>query len=267
MRVHRSIRTASQMSSDGPLSRWRFLRTPANTGPWNMALDVALARSLRPGEGVFRIYRWSRPTLSFGRNQPARTRYGGRTVDDLEGQVVRRPTGGREVLHDRELTYSVAVPSRALGGPRATYRALNMALLQAVRSLGAPAHLAKSVGPPPRPGDGDCFLQPVADEIEVDGRKLVGSAQVRLGPVLLQHGSLLLEPPSVVSGSPHPAGVSLAELIQPRVSFAEVATAVEGAMRTGLGGQWRRSRLRGEEKRVAASLVPHYESPTWTWRR
>jgi lipoyl(octanoyl) transferase len=89
--------------------RWRLLDTPPAPGAWNMAVDEALAESVRAGGApVLRFYRWSPACLSLGRNQPAdgydRDRIRRRGVE-----VVRRPTGGRAVLHHRELTYSVAV--------------------------------------------------------------------------------------------------------------------------------------------------------------
>lgn len=232
-----------------------------------MALDVALARCLEPDQGVLRIYGWSHPTLSFGRNQPAKDRYGSFAAAQLDGHVVRRPTGGREVLHDRELTYSVVLPSRALGGPRSTYRTLNATLVEAIQSLGVPARLARSDGPSPQLDAGACFREPMSDEIEAAGRKLVGSAQARIGDVLLQHGSLPIQPPSLGLESLRSAGTSLSELLSESVSFSAVAEAVESAMTRALGGLWRRGRVRVREWRVAASLLPHYESPTWTWRR
>ncbi len=232
-----------------------------------MALDVALARCLGPNEGVLRIYQWSHPTLSLGRNQSARDRYGSLALGYLDGHVVRRPTGGREVLHDRELTYCVAVPSGAVSGPRSAYRTLNAALLEGIRSLGVHANLSRWNGSSPRPNDGACFGMPVAGEIEAAGRKLVGSAQARIGDVLLQHGSLLLEAPSVGLAGVSSAGISLSALVPRPLGFTEVEQAIEAAMTGALGGRWRRGRIRISERRVAESLLPHYESPTWTWRR
>ena len=247
-------------------STWRLLLTPPDSGAWNMALDVALARCLRPDEGVLRLYGWRHPTLSLGRNQPAKQRYGSVAPTLLGRHIVRRPTGGSEVLHDRELTYSVVLPSRALGGPRATYRRLNSALLDAIRRLRIPARLATPHGPCPRPGAGACFGAAVNDEIEVSGRKLVGSAQARIGNALLQHGSIPLEPPSSGPGALRSVGVSLSELAGKPVDLAAVRRAVETAMRRALGGRWSNRELRANERRVAASLLRHYESPTWTWR-
>src|SRR5690606_669373 len=108
-----------------------------------------------------------------------------------------RPTGGREVLHDRELTYAVVVPLRAFGGLRALHRLVNGALVEALRSLGVAADLAPPDGRALRPDAGPCFGGPAEGEVTVGGRKLIGSAQVRVGGAVLQHGSLRLAPPSL----------------------------------------------------------------------
>jgi lipoate-protein ligase A len=262
-----------------------------------MAMDVALARCLREDQGVLRIYRWSRPTLSLGRNQAARDRYDPFAAERLGAEIVRRPTGGREVVHDRELTYAVVLPLSALGGLRESYRTLNGALLSALRSLGVPAEVAKPARRAPAPDGGACFLAPAAGEIVVHGRKLVGSAQARIGDTLLQHGTLLLAPPSVsleaLQSSPGPiaretagrggeawafrgmgrpsplesAAVTLSEILVPSPGFPGIAAAVEAAFAGALGGEWVRDRARAAELEVAAALVPHYESLSWTWRR
>ncbi|HEX5725859.1 MAG TPA: hypothetical protein VFX98_10370, partial [Longimicrobiaceae bacterium] len=112
-----------------PAPAWRLLDTPPAPGAWNMAVDEALAETVREGDPpVLRFYRWEPACLSLGRNQPARGRY---DLDALRRRgldVVRRPTGGRAVLHHRELTYSVAVADGALGTPRQAYAAVNRAL-------------------------------------------------------------------------------------------------------------------------------------------
>lgn len=178
-----------------PAVRWRLLDTPPAPGAWNMALDEALARSVADGGGpVLRVYRWSPPCLSLGRNQPARGRYDLAAVAARGIDVVRRPTGGRAVLHDRELTYSVAAPEALLGPPRRAYAAINRALVAGLRHLGVAARLQPATAErAPAPSLAPCFDQPVEGEVVAGGRKLVGSAQRRLGDVILQHGSLPLE--------------------------------------------------------------------------
>ena len=90
---------------------WRLLLSPPLGGPENMALDEALmARARRTGESVLRVYGWSRPTLSLGRNQRAVGLYREQALAERGIGVVRRPTGGRALLHDREITYSVTAP-------------------------------------------------------------------------------------------------------------------------------------------------------------
>lgn len=253
-----------------------------------MALDVALARTLPEGEGILRIYRWSRPTLSFGRNQPAKGRYDPFAAEAMGVDVVRRPTGGREILHDRELTYSVVAPVVAFGGLRPAYHAVNEGILAGLSSIGVRASLAGGARSLP-PDAGPCFDVPAEGEIVARGRKLVGSAQARFGRVLLQHGSLLLAPPSFELAAlgveesegrgradrpgrrperaePDPS-ITLAEILSAEPGFPTVAAAVEAGLAGTLGGVWSRGTADPRALEVAATLLPHYESLTWTWRR
>ena len=146
-----------------------------------MALDHALMRrAARTGESVIRVYTWSRPTLSFGRNEPAFRRPG---LD-----VVRRPTGGRMILHHRELTYSFTLPDDER--PRAAYDRLNGILVATLGRLGAPVTIAtdgvtRTQGP--------CFAAPSPGELVYEGRKIAGSAQWREKGAFLQHGSILVD--------------------------------------------------------------------------
>ena len=171
--------------------RWRLLRDDPLPGARNMALDHALALTLREGAGVLRLYGWSRPTVSFGRNEPASGVYDAGSGDSRGLDFVRRPTGGRAVLHEHELTYSVVVPLRALGGPREAYRRINEALAAGLSALGVDVEVAER-GTAHRPDAGPCFQEAAPGEVVVNGRKLVGSAQARVGPALLQHGSIVL---------------------------------------------------------------------------
>lgn len=244
-----------------------------------MAVDEALARCRDPDEGILRIYRWARPSLSFGRNQAVRGLYDPGAFETLGAEVVRRATGGREVLHDRELTYCVVLPLRTPGGLREVYSLVNEALVQALRSLGVDgAGLAVARGRTPAVDAGACFREPAAGEVEVRGRKLVGSAQVRIEDTLLQHGSLLLDEPSIrlpslaadERGPEHVAdqeGITLREILQKSVSFPRVASAVEAALASMVGGEWERSRLRNDEVERAGSLEEKYASRQWVWRR
>jgi len=240
-----------------------------------MAVDEALARCRPPGEATLRIYRWTRPSLSFGRNQPARGRYDPHALRHLGVEAVRRPTGGREVLHDRELTYAVVVPVSGPGSLRALYRQVNEALVVALEALGVRGGLAEPGARTPRPDAGACFGIPAAGEVVAADRKLVGSAQLRLGSTLLQHGSLLLDrSPVGLSALASPGresedrGISLRELRGEPSSFDHVASTVEAALAGSFGGSWTRvaGLLPGEEA-MARSLLPRYLDSERTWGR
>jgi ABC-type transport system substrate-binding protein len=202
------------------------------SGAHNMALDDALLRDAgRTGRTFLRLYRWSPACLSLGRNEPALVRYDRATIERRGIDVVRRPTGGRAVWHDDEVTYAVAAPVTVFGSLAASYAEIHTRLAAALRTLGVSAELA-----PARRvsglGAGACFSAPVGGEVTVLGRKVIGSAQVRLGSAFLQHGSILLggsqagidtvsRQPSAVSSA-----TSLSEALARPVTFAEVAQAI-----------------------------------------
>jgi lipoate-protein ligase A len=229
-----------------------------------MAVDVALARHRRPGEGVLRFYRWTRPTLSLGRHQSCELRYDPLAARGLGVEIVRRPTGGREVLHDRELTYAVIAPFAGPGSLRLLYAEINDALLHALALLGVSAERAPATGRVPSPNAGACFARPAPGEIMVGGRKLVGSAQVRIGPTILQHGSILLRPASVAlgalarNGQPvlHQEGAYLAELLGPKFRLDDVVRTFTASFAGAFGGDWAvASGLRPEEEETVAQAM------------
>src|SRR5215218_7582778 len=115
---------------------WRLLLSPPLGGPENMALDEALmARARRTGETVLRVYAWSQPTLSLGRNQRAVGLYHEPTLAERGVDVVRRPTGGRALLHHREITYSVTAPCDDASALLTQYERVNALLCSALGSL------------------------------------------------------------------------------------------------------------------------------------
>src|SRR5205823_4966724 len=106
--------------------------------------------------------------------------------------LVRRPTGGRAILHDREITYSVTAPVRDAGDLRESYERINRLLLSGLQSIGVSASVAAPATRSASPGMAPCFDEPAAGELTLDGRKLAGSAQWRSEDALLQHGSILI---------------------------------------------------------------------------
>jgi lipoate-protein ligase A len=175
---------------------WRLLITPAARGAWNMAVDESILEHIGRGASLptLRLYAWEPPCLSLGHAQPFAdvdmTRLSARGWD-----VVRRPTGGRAILHADELTYSVIAPAdepRLAGSILESYNRLAGALLEAVRALGLPVEMKDGSSPNRDASNPVCFEVPSAYEITVNGKKLIGSAQARRKEGVLQHGSLPL---------------------------------------------------------------------------
>ena len=238
-----------------------------------MAIDHALAAGVSAATAALRLYTWRCPTVSFGRNEPTRHIYDPTEAARLEIDLVRRPTGGRAVLHDAELTYAVMVPLRALGGARVTYQAINEALIDAVRALGARAVLSgpAEAGTPPLDA-GPCFQSPSEGEVVAAGRKLIGSAQARVGSALLQHGSIIISGDQTVLSTlgpdaEHEQPATLAEQIGP-IEVERVADAVLESMKKVFGGTWVEGEYSGDERHMITELVEtRYGLDEWTWRR
>lgn len=215
----------------------RLDRAP-RSGAENMAVDVALLDDAsRSGRAVLRLYRWDPPTLSFGRNEPVAELYDVDAIARRGIATVRRPTGGKAVWHEHEVTYAVAAPVALFGSLRDAYCEIHRRLAEALRTLGVDTVLAparRSVGPSANPTS--CFAAPVGGEIMALGRKLVGSAQVRRGQAFLQHGSILLDGSqaivNAVSRQPSTAGgeTTLAAVLGRPVTFEEVAAALASAV-------------------------------------
>jgi lipoyl(octanoyl) transferase len=256
-----------------------------------MAVDEVLLEGVVAGTTppTLRFYQWQPACLSLGYFQSF-------DVVNLDGcralgvDIVRRPTGGRAILHDRELTYSVAVPVAMLehdGGVLPSYHRLSLALQDGLRALGVPATLAPVADASTTANHGPvCFDQPSAHEILLHGRKLVGSAQVRRGGGLLQHGSILIEPriatliaclrlperPSGSTGSTEQGWEqierSVAGLAEAGVSDpAQIAMALAQAFAMRFGVTLFEAPLQPEEAAAAQLLTgSKYQAAGWTQR-
>lgn len=160
----------------------------------NMAADLALLRrAAETGRAVLRLYGWERPTLSFGRNEAARDRWDLPALASAGIDLVRRPTGGRALLHAHEVTWSVSLPLADDVPWRRVYDAVNTRLLRALRRAGVQASLVAQADAPRIAPDGPlCFDAPAVGELTFAGHKLAGSAVWRAEGGYLQHGSILL---------------------------------------------------------------------------
>lgn len=268
--------------------RWRLIVDAGpRPGVENMAIDQALLERVK-AEGLpsLRFYRWGPPCLSLGRNQPvpaALAEAAARRGLD----IIRRPTGGAAVLHDQELTYSVAVPVGALGSPRETYHALNRALVAGLRRLGVTASVVgePNGGTTPLDLTGPCFRGAAPGEVAVGELKLIGSAQRRDGKTLLQHGSLLLAGdqalvaeilaeaasgaavPSETGPRLAPPVATLEMLLGKAPAWDTLVDALAQGFQEALGIALARDELSRDEAERARNLEAKYESEEWMWRR
>ncbi len=261
------------------MTRWRLLDTGARDGAWNMACDVALmARARRTGESVFRTYAWHRPTLSFGRHEAARAHYDASAIAAAGVDLVRRPTGGRALLHHHEVTYSITAPVEDGVPLTESVRRFNRLLLRALQRLGVPA--VEAAAPRAlRPEGAACFAVPSAGELSLNGRKLVGSAQVRQDGVLLQHGSILLDDDqgriagfAVGPYVPAAPAAALREVLGEGAAYAAVRDALQQAVADAAGGASMGTLVLSPDASLSTAdafddALVQFRDPQWTWRR
>lgn len=255
--------------------RWHLLLSPPLDGADNMALDEALLQRARDtGEGVVRVYSWSTPTLSLGRNQRAVGAYPAQRARELGVDVVRRPTGGRALLHRREITYSVTAPAPEHESLTQSYRAINEVLLAALRGLGVDAKVAIRHDRLPPPGSAPCFELPANGELMLDGRKLVGSAQYRERGAFLQHGSILVhdDQPMVAQLAAIPLGAvapaaTLSQALGRDPSPSEFAQLLFDVVRLAWDTGATEMAVDAALRDAMARARSRYAGDAWTWRR
>jgi lipoyl(octanoyl) transferase len=182
---------------------WRFIDSGDCSPEFNMALDEALLEWHSKGiiPPTIRFYGWNPATLSVGYFQKVEKEIDFDAVNRYELGFIRRPTGGRGVLHDKELTYSVIVSEEHPAMPQTVteaYRVISEGILQGFRLLDLDAYFAIPKTEEEKQGLKDprssvCFDAPSWYELVVEGRKVAGSAQTRQKGVILQHGSILLD--------------------------------------------------------------------------
>ncbi|MFJ7847421.1 biotin/lipoate A/B protein ligase family protein [Peribacillus sp. NPDC097224] len=183
--------------------KWGFIDSGNCSPAYNMAMDEALLNWQSNGEipPMIRFYGWNPATLSIGYFQRAETEIDLAEVERQGLGFVRRPTGGRAVLHEHELTYSVIVPESYPGMPNTVteaYRVISEGILKGFRNLGLDAYFSVPETEQDKemlksPKSSVCFDAPSWYELVVEGRKVAGSAQTRQKGVILQHGAILLE--------------------------------------------------------------------------
>ncbi len=175
---------------------WRFIDTGFNSGKFNMDYDLNLVRNFS-GSPVLRIYQWRPYCISLGANQDFSS------VDQekisADGfDIVKRPTGGRAILHAEELTYSVVYPISEEKSPKQIYREINLALKNGLMNYDLKLEKIELEHTQPHfpsfykdAKSTLCFAVSAMNELNYDGKKIAGSAQRKIGNIILQHGSIL----------------------------------------------------------------------------
>ncbi|NWF69591.1 MAG: lipoate--protein ligase family protein [Chloroflexi bacterium] len=263
---------------------------PGHSGAYNMGVDEALLRAVARGDWppTLRLYAWSPPCLSLGQGQGL-AEVDSERLAALGWGLVRRPSGGRAILHTDELTYSVALPGDhplVAGDVVESYRRISAALLRALRQLGAQPEAERAETRGVHQG-AVCFERPSHYEITVGGRKLIGSAQVRRkehGGGVLQHGTLPLygdiaricealvyadeAERAQARQQVRARAATLYDALGEVVSWEQAAAAVREAFRATFEIEWVETRLDGALAAQAARLEREvYGSAAWTGKR
>jgi lipoate-protein ligase A len=241
----------------------RLIVDSAAAGAWNMAADELLVRqAAEQGRAALRLYGWRPATLSLGYFQPATVRASDPRLARLPW--VRRPSGGATLVHDRELTYALAVP------PEAAWRSaepwmdrMHRIIAQALSGLGLAGKIERVSGPAVKHGEVLCFQQYTGGDLLCGGKKVVGSAQRKFHQALLQHGAILL------AQSEHtPALPGLRELIGIELTPSQLGATLTRALAKDT--TWRLEPAPwtcAEETIIRQLAIDKYSSAAWNERR
>ncbi|MEM5015628.1 biotin/lipoate A/B protein ligase family protein [Metabacillus indicus] len=273
---------------------WRFIDSGNCSPAYNMALDEVLLEWNSEGNfpPVIRFYGWNPATLSVGYFQKAEKEIDLEAVKRNGLGFVRRPTGGRGVLHDKELTYSVIVSEDHPEMPKTVteaYRVISEGILQGFRELGLDAYFAVPRTEEEKQGlknprSAVCFDAPSWYELVVEGRKVAGSAQTRQKGVILQHGSILLDLDEdlLFSLFKYPSdrvkermqknfknkAVAVNALREKKVTVEEAKEAFRRGFEKGLNIKLEPYKLTDEEHAAVMKLAAEkYESDEWNYKR
>ncbi|WP_158735173.1 biotin/lipoate A/B protein ligase family protein [Alteribacillus sp. YIM 98480] len=273
---------------------WYFIDSGNCSPAYNMAMDEMLLHWHSKGAvpPIVRFYGWNPATLSIGYFQKVHKEIDLEAVNKYGLGFVRRPTGGRGVLHDQELTYSVIVSEEHPQMPATVteaYRVISEGILQGFRYLGLDAYFAvprtkEEENQLKNPRSAVCFDAPSWYELVVEGRKIAGSAQTRQKGVILQHGSIILDidedklfdlfkyPSDRVRERMQKAfknkAVAINELKSSPVELKDVSKAFHKGFADGLNVDWEPYQLNDKEENEVWELAKSkYELEEWNFRR
>ncbi|MCE4963240.1 lipoate--protein ligase family protein [Staphylococcus haemolyticus] len=272
---------------------WNFINTGSHDPYYNMAMDEALLNFVSRGEidPVVRFYTWNPATLSVGYFQRLKKEIDIDKVNEKGFGLVRRQTGGRGVLHDKELTYSVIVSEEHPNMPSTVteaYRVISEGLLEGFKLLGFEAYFAIPRSKEEReklkqPRSAVCFDAPSWYELVVEGRKIAGSAQTRQKGVILQHGSLLQDVnvdelfdmfifkndrlKDKMKNAFVDKAVAINDIADRHISIEEMEKAFEEGFKKGLNIEFKPLTLSDEQIKEVKELEEKYRSDEWLYKK
>jgi len=256
-----------------------------------MAVDEAIMESVGRGEAhpTLRIYGWRPPGVSLGRFQEVDQQVDTEALRQRGWGLVRRPTGGRAILHDDEVTYSVCVSQDQIEDGHSvlrSYRYLAQGIQQGLQLLGVEAQLGRKPRSARNKSRRDqqpaiCFAQSTRADMVAAGRKIVGSAQVRRNRTILQHGSvpitlniadhLAVMPGNDISGEGETlsrAAVGVSDLLGRQVTYQQLAEALVAGFGEALGLKLEAGQLTDAEENRAEQLhAEKYATDEWNFVR
>ncbi|HEY4308302.1 MAG TPA: biotin/lipoate A/B protein ligase family protein [Pirellulales bacterium] len=247
------------------MNSWRLIENPPAAGDWNMAVDAALMESVAAtGQCCLRFYSWAEPTLSLGYFQNAADRQ--RHTASQACPIVRRSTGGGAIVHDRELTYSLVVPTGhpLVARPPELYLLLHRTLIEALSDWQIVAKICPdTINRSSNDEPFLCFERRAEMDVVLDDWKIAGSAQRRRRGAVLQHGSVLLKKSSAA-----PELFGIIDVGGKVVEGDALATAWREQLAKQCKISWQKIPLDAAESERATDLVGEiYGQPGWTQRR
>ena len=272
---------------------WNFINTGSKNPYYNMAMDEALLNFVSRGEidPVIRFYTWNPATLSIGYFQRLQKEIDIEKVNEKGFGLVRRQTGGRGVLHDKELTYSVIVPESHPNMPSTiteAYRVISQGLLEGFKNLGFETYFAVPRSKEEReklkqPRSSVCFDAPSWYELVVEGRKIAGSAQTRQKGVILQHGSILQDIDiddlfdmfkfknerlkAKMKENFVQKAVAINDISNQHITLNEMENAFEAGFKKGLNIDFKPLELTEKQLEEVQELEDKYRSEAWMYRK
>lgn len=272
---------------------WNFINTGSKNPYYNMAMDEALLNFVSRGEidPVIRFYTWNPATLSIGYFQRLQKEIDIDKVKEKGYGLVRRQTGGRGVLHDKELTYSVIVPESHPNMPSTVteaYKIISQGLLEGFKNLGFETYFAIPRSKEERdklkqPRSSVCFDAPSWYELVVEGRKIAGSAQTRQKGVILQHGSILQDIDiddlfdmfifknerlkAKMKENFVQKAVAINDISNQHITLNEIENAFESGFKKGLDIDFKPLELTEKQKEEVQELEKKYRSEAWMYRK